>query len=39
VNTARALEAMLRPPLKAAGVDTPRFRIRVGEQLVLQPEG
>jgi len=38
VNTARALEAMLRPPLKAAGVDTPRFRIRVGEELVLQPE-
>jgi hypothetical protein len=38
VNTARALEAMLRPPLKAAGVDTPRFRIRVGEQLVLEPE-
>ncbi len=39
VNTARALEAMLRPPLKAAGVDTPRFRIRVGEKLVLEPEG
>ena len=38
VNTARALEAMLRPPLKAAGVDAPRFRIRVGEDLVLQPE-
>lgn len=38
VNTARALEAMLRPPLQAAGVDTPRFRIRVGEDLVLQPE-
>jgi len=38
VNTARALEAMLRPPLNAAGVDTPQFRIRVGEDLVLQPE-
>jgi hypothetical protein len=39
VNTARALEAMLRPSLKAAGVDAPRFRIRVGRDLVLQPEG
>jgi len=39
VNTARALETMLRPPLKAAGVNTPQFRIRVGEELVLQPEG
>lgn len=39
VNTARALEAMLRPALQAAGVENPRFRIRVGERLVLQPEG
>lgn len=39
VNTARALEAMLGPPLKAAGVEAPQFRIRVGEELVLQPEG
>lgn len=38
INTARALEAMLRPALTAAGVDSPRFRIRVGEDLVLQPE-
>lgn len=38
VNTARALEALLRPSLKAAGVDAPRFRIRVGEELVLQPD-
>ncbi|MFB6271363.1 MAG: DUF4230 domain-containing protein [Salinibacter sp.] len=38
VNTARALKAMLRPPLKAAGVEAPRFRIRVGERLVLRPE-
>jgi hypothetical protein len=35
VNTARALEKMLRPPLKAAGVEHPRFRIRVGDQLTL----
>jgi len=39
VNTARALKTMLRPPLKAAGIETPRLRIRVGEALVLRPEG
>lgn len=38
VNTARALETMLRPALKAAGVSSPRFRIRIGEDLVMQPE-
>lgn len=37
VNTARALKKMLRPPLKAAGVDSPRFRIRVENDLVLEP--
>ncbi len=39
VNTARALEKMLRPALQAAGVETPQFRIRVGDELVLQSEG
>lgn len=39
VNTARALKAMLRPPLKAAGVGSPRFRIRIDDDLVMQPEG
>lgn len=39
VNTARALEEMLRPALIAAGISEPRFRIRVGTDLVLQPEG
>ncbi len=39
VNTARALEAMLRPALHAAGVEAPRFRIRVGDELILQPDG
>lgn len=38
VNTARALEKMLRPPLQAAGLRNPRFRIRVGERLTLTPE-
>lgn len=39
VNTARALETMLRPALQAAGVEAPQFRMRVGDDLVLQPEG
>lgn len=39
VNTARALEAMLRPALQAAGVEAPRFRIQVGDELILQPDG
>lgn len=38
VNTARALRAMLTPPLEAAGVDAPRFRMWVGDQLTLTPE-
>lgn len=38
VNTARALETMLTPPLKAAGIQAPRFRIRVGERLSITPE-
>jgi hypothetical protein len=37
VNTARALEKMLRPPLAAAGLEDPSFRIRVGDRLSLQP--
>jgi len=38
VNTARALKAMLTPPLRATGLDSPQFRIRVGDQLSLTPE-
>lgn len=38
VNTARALEKMLTPPLKAAGIDEPRFQIRVGDRLSLTPQ-
>lgn len=37
VNTAEALEALLTPPLQAAGLDQPRFRFRVGPGLVLTP--
>jgi len=35
INTARALQAMLTPPLQAAGVDSPQFRFRIREDLVL----
>lgn len=37
VNTARAMEAMLRPALQAAGLSSPRFQIHVGDRLTLQP--
>ncbi len=39
VNTARALEQVLRPALEAAGVDDPSFRIRLGPEVVLEPSG
>jgi hypothetical protein len=35
INTARALQAMLTPPLRAAGLDRPQFRFRIREDLVL----
>lgn len=38
INTARALEKMLRAPLQASGLRNPRFRIRVGERLTITPE-
>lgn len=37
VNTAEALQAMLTPPLQAAGLENPRFRFRVAPDLVLSP--
>lgn len=37
VNTARALEAMLTPPLVAAGWNDPRFRFQIEDDLVLMP--
>jgi hypothetical protein len=39
VNTARALESLLRPTLQATGIESPQFRMQVGDDLVLQPEG
>jgi hypothetical protein len=38
VNTARALDALLTPPLEAAGLDDPQLRFRLGSGLVLRPD-
>lgn len=38
INTARALERYLRPPLQAAGVPSPEFQIRIGARLIRGPE-
>ena len=38
VNTARALDALLTPPLEAAGVTDPQLRFRLGRGLVLAPD-
>lgn len=39
IYTAEALQKMLTPPLEAAGLRAPRFRIRLGPNLVVEPEG
>lgn len=39
INTARALERMLRPALEGLGMEDPVFRFRVGEDLFVQPAG
>ncbi len=39
INTARAVKKMLRPTLIAVGIPNPSFRIRIGESLVMEPEG
>lgn len=39
INTARALETLLRPVLVAADVRSPRFSFQIGPHLVMQPGG
>jgi len=39
INTARALQAMLKPALQSAGIEDPEFRFRIGGDLVLSPSG
>jgi hypothetical protein len=38
VNTAAALEKLLTPALRAAGINRPRFRFTIGEGVVVEPE-
>lgn len=37
VNTARALETLLRPVLVAAGLPNPQFRFEISDELVMEP--
>jgi hypothetical protein len=37
INSADAMYAMLRPVLIAAGLKEPRFRFRIGEDLIMEP--
>lgn len=37
VNTARTLERLLTPALRGAGLPAPRYRIRLGDDLVIEP--
>lgn len=37
VNTAKALEKLLRPALEVAGIPNPQFRFEIGDELILQP--
>lgn len=39
INTARALVRMLTPALKGLGMEAPRFRFRIDEDLVVEPTG
>lgn len=39
VNAARALERLLKPALQGLGMEDPRFRIRISDELVLRPTG
>ncbi len=39
INTAHALETLLRPILQAAGVEDPQFRFDLGGGLVVEPRG
>lgn len=39
LHTAKALETLLRPVLEAAGVAAPRFRFRIGPELVYESAG
>lgn len=39
INAARALERVLAPALRGLGMEDPRFRFRLGEDIVVEPRG
>ena len=39
INTARALQRLLRPALQGLGMDDPVFRFRLGDDLIVEPSG
>ncbi|HUG39726.1 MAG TPA: DUF4230 domain-containing protein [Longimicrobiales bacterium] len=39
INTARALERLLTPALKGLGMEDPKFRFRLGDDIVVEPRG
>lgn len=39
INAARALERLLTPALRGLGMEDPRFRFRLGEDIVVEPQG
>lgn len=39
INAARALERLLTPALRGLGMEEPRFRFRLGEDIVVEPRG
>lgn len=39
INAARALERLLTPALKGLGMQDPQFRFRLGEDIVVEPQG
>lgn len=39
INAARALERLLTPALRGLGMTEPRFRFRLGEDIVVEPKG
>lgn len=39
INAARALQRLLSPALQGLGMDDPRFRFRIGDDLIVQPTG
>lgn len=37
INTGRTLQRLLTPPLQAAGFAEPKYRIRIGEEILVEP--